>query len=316
METRASYILVGGFVIALAAGILAFALWIGAARKDENTVTYRVEFTGTVSGLQVGSSVFFRGIPVGSVTDLRIEDGGSVIAAIIDVREDTPIKVDTEAMIEQKLITGVSVVQLLGGSPDSPRLDPAPGEKLAVIRARQSTFEELTESAPELIANVTRLVDRASQLLSPQNIASIEGILSDMKVLSRTVAARSDDIGAVIDEGTATMVAVHGAVKEIQALASEIRVVAREQSAQLEPTVNQVQRTARVFSELATSLDGMIKENRRAFHDFSQTGLYELTRFLTEARSLVAALQRMTERMERDPARFLFGDSQRGVQVE
>jgi phospholipid/cholesterol/gamma-HCH transport system substrate-binding protein len=80
--------------------------------------------------------------------------------------------------------------------------------------------------------------------------------------------------------------------------------------------VDQIQKTLKAFQNLASTLDEVVGKNKRALQDFASTGLYELSRFLTEARTLVAALQRLSERMERDPARFLFGDSQRGVNVK
>jgi hypothetical protein len=37
-----------------------------------------------------------------------------------------------------------------------------------------------------------------------------------------------------------------------------------------------------------------------------------MSRFLAEARELVAALTRISDRFETDPARFMFGDSTQG----
>lgn len=56
----------------------------------------------------------------------------------------------------------------------------------------------------------------------------------------------------------------------------------------------------------------MVAENRPSLHDFSSEGLYELSRFLVEARALVASLSRVSDRFESDPARFMFGDSAQG----
>ena len=48
--------------------------------------------------------------------------------------------------------------------------------------------------------------------------------------------------------------------------------------------------------------------------DFSSDGLYELSQFIRESRVLVANLTRLAAQIERDPARFFFGDTQRGFQ--
>ncbi len=316
METRASYMIVGGFVLILVAGALAVALWIGGTRTDQATEFYRISFAGAVTGLRLGSSVLYRGVPVGSVTEIAIDDEDSAIIVTVEVDASTPIKVDTEAVLELQMLTGVANVQLVGGKPESPRLTPAPGEAVAATRAGQSAFEELSESAPELITNLGRLVNRAQLMFSDRNLKSVTGILADVNTLTSTFAEKSDQFGAMIDEANTTMTSLSAAMNEMTLFVRELRRITEEEGDLLGPTVNQVQKTAAEFAKLAKNLDEVVNKNKRALQDFASTGLYELSRFLTEARTLVAALQRLTERVERDPARFLFGDSQRGVQVD
>ena len=66
------------------------------------------------------------------------------------------------------------------------------------------------------------------------------------------------------------------------------------------------------FASVATQLSLLVEENRPALKDFSGEGLYEMSRFMVEARELVAALARISDRFETDPARFMFGDSTQG----
>ena len=44
---------------------------------------------------------------------------------------------------------------------------------------------------------------------------------------------------------------------------------------------------------------------------FSRTGLPEFTKFAREAQQLVYQLEQLTKKMERDPARFFFGNDLR-----
>ena len=66
----------------------------------------------------------------------------------------------------------------------------------------------------------------------------------------------------------------------------------------------------------ANELAEMIAENRPAFRDFSNEGLYELSRFLVESRDLVASLTRISEQLEAEAGRFLFGDAQAGYEAQ
>jgi phospholipid/cholesterol/gamma-HCH transport system substrate-binding protein len=50
--------------------------------------------------------------------------------------------------------------------------------------------------------------------------------------------------------------------------------------------------------------------------DFTQTGLYEYTGLAQDAQRLVDQITRVAEELERDPARFFFGDRTQGVATE
>ena len=73
MEIRASYLLVGAVVLALVAGLAAFSVWLVRADIDRRVEPYQIAFAGSVTGLQQGSQVRYRGVPVGRVTDIRID---------------------------------------------------------------------------------------------------------------------------------------------------------------------------------------------------------------------------------------------------
>jgi phospholipid/cholesterol/gamma-HCH transport system substrate-binding protein len=75
-------------------------------------------------------------------------------------------------------------------------------------------------------------------------------------------------------------------------------------------------KTSKSFSVVADQLDALVKENREPLRDFSSTGLNELTLFLNEARVLVASMTRISNQIERDPARFFFGDRRQGYQPQ
>ncbi len=73
METRASYILVGSFVLGLIAAAFAFVVWLASVQFEDVPKRYLIYFDGSVTGLAVASPVRYRGVPVGSVVDIRID---------------------------------------------------------------------------------------------------------------------------------------------------------------------------------------------------------------------------------------------------
>ena len=72
----------------------------------------------------------------------------------------------------------------------------------------------------------------------------------------------------------------------------------------------------RYYRPTERGYEKMIGENREPLREFSGRGLNELTQFIAESRLLVADLTRLTVQIERDPARFFFGDSQKGFEAK
>ncbi len=60
-------------------------------------------------------------------------------------------------------------------------------------------------------------------------------------------------------------------------------------------------------AELAEDGSRLIQENEDAVNAFTERGLAQFGTFITEARRLVEALGRVTNRLESDPSRFLSG---------
>jgi paraquat-inducible protein B len=83
MSRRANPTLIGAFVVGAIALAVAGALVLGGRQWFARPETYVVFFDGSVAGLSVGSPVQYRGVPVGSVTDIRAVSGATEIAVFI-----------------------------------------------------------------------------------------------------------------------------------------------------------------------------------------------------------------------------------------
>lgn len=342
METKASHVTVGAFVIALIAGFFVFVLWLSKIDVDSNVTTYRIYFTSSVTGLQQGGPVRFRGIPVGRVTDIRIDPANvERVQVTVEIPEDVPIKADAVASLQIQGITGASFVQIGGNTQESPRLRPAEGQRYAVIPSQQSMIDQVFESAPELLDRFLVLADRATQILGPENQESFSRILSDISTVTGTIAERSDDIDGILGDARGTMADLRQAAGDLSALSQNLQVSVRELSdeagatfatirgtsigvdeqvqgigGKLQASLAQLNAAATNFSQVAERMDNLVGDNEQAVSDFANQGLYEFTLFLSEARGLVSTLNRLTTRVERNPAGFLFGDTQRGVEAE
>src|SRR5680860_1880812 len=121
METKANYLMIGGFVLGVLAFAFIFIFWIsnfaGGGKR------YLIVFENSVAGLTSGSSVGFNGIKVGEVQSFALDpDDGRKVQVLISVGEGTPVREDSRASIQSLGLTGGSGLQITPGTPDSPPL--------------------------------------------------------------------------------------------------------------------------------------------------------------------------------------------------
>jgi len=333
METRAGYVLVGAFVLVLFLGGLGLAVWFGDLRLAQDVKDYRIEFDGSVGGLSVGSPVRYRGVPVGSVTGIRIDaDNVEKIRVDLDVDAAVPIKADMYATLESQGLTGVGFIQIQGGSRDAPLLPAATAGQPPKIPSRASRLEKVFQSAPEIAGQLVALTARLQGFLSEENQNAVSDILRNLAVVSATLGRHAEGIEAALLDGTAAASDARAAMSELAPLIGDLRTslatVTEEVSVTLSATRGTVagldseigrlsgklnETTDRIGGTVA-QLEELVAEARPGVRDFSNSGLYELTQFLIEARVLVGSLDRVVRQIDRDPKEFLFG--RRGGEVE
>ncbi len=170
MKTRSQKIRLGIFIV-VSASILAFLIIYFTARQLlQETATYYVEYHNiSVNGMEVGSSVKYLGIKVGTISNIQINprDITSVVVEL-QLQHDTPIKKDSRADIISLGITGLKAIEILGGSNESDVLEPG-----GTIEAGSSITSDITQMA-EVIAAKTDSVIRNVQLFTqPDNLNKI-----------------------------------------------------------------------------------------------------------------------------------------------
>lgn len=219
METRASYILVGGFVLVFFAGIIGAVLWLAGVEIDERLAEYDVFFDGSISGLKEGNAVRYRGVPIGAVKRIDINrDNVEQIQVTIEIQETVPIKEDAVASLEYQGITGVAFIQLSGGTNQAPVLTAKPDQDRPVIPSKASQLEQLFKQAPELLERFIGLVDRAGLILSDENIRSVTGVLGNVDSFTGALTESSADIQDILSESAGTLTQLRTTMSEAETL--------------------------------------------------------------------------------------------------
>lgn len=331
METRASYLLVGVFALVAMLAFAAAVIWMAGTNLRDDAMRYDIFFKGSVSGLKEGNAVRYRGIPVGVVTRMEINpENVEQVRVTIEIPKKTPVKEDTVAALEYQGITGVGYIELSGGTHRAPLLTAKEGQDRPVIPSKPSQLQELFDTAPELVTRITAVVDRVAILLSPANQENIARSLDNMRVFTGMLAERSADFGTAVNSVTDAMNHTRTAAREVETALREIGGLAKSLHSlsktldkdfagvgpEAKETLAEVRKTAVEFKRAAVVLADLVARNREPVDTFAASGLYELTQLLAETRVLVNALTRISAQFERDPAQFLFGKTQPGLEVK
>ena len=116
-----------------------------------------------------------------AVTDLQFDpsDPQRVIVTM-QVQPNLNIREDSVASIDSQGFTGGAFVEITGGTAKSPLLVAKEGQRYPVIRTRQSTFAQLQQSVPEVVAKLSVAASRLNDLLNDNNRRSISHILANL----------------------------------------------------------------------------------------------------------------------------------------
>ena len=274
----------------------------------------------------------YRGLPVGEVVDVSIDAGAQEhVRAVIEVSADTPVRTDTVAELVLSGIAGTVDVLLSGGSPDMPMLTAEEG--LPEIPSRGSALSQVIEGAPELVTSLNRLVAQANVFLSAENQAAFASILQNLNTITAALADGSGDMQLLLNDGAGTMANLRDTSAGLVELTDRLNESADELLSSSDNALDAVADAAGTLGHLldengevigstaasigATSdeIKTLVEDNREAVTEFSNSALIEFTLLVTDTRDLINRLSRLATEVERDPARFLFGDQQQGYEA-
>ncbi|WP_417464280.1 MlaD family protein [Kordiimonas sp.] len=308
METRASHILVGGFVLAFLTGLIAFAIWVAKVDLDAEYRDYDIYFDGTVSGLYKRSVVYYLGIPVGDVRDIRVAaKDSSKVHVIVRLQDEVPVTEGATARLEFQGLTGVAYIELKGGPQGGAKLLPREGQERAVIPSEASPLLEFYESAPNLINEAILAIQQVQKLLSDENLGRVSTILSNADSVSANLADGTKDLDLLVAEARSLMVKVSETAFKLDQLADSGNKLLSEDAALL---MSEAVKAVNAAEATLARIDGLVAANEENITQFVAGSLPEVTRMIADLRRTARSLSRLVTRIERNPGEALFGPNE------
>jgi phospholipid/cholesterol/gamma-HCH transport system substrate-binding protein len=312
METRARHIAVGAFVLALCLGIGLFSIWVAKFQGQVTYVPYYTRFAGSVAQLRVDSTVTFGGIPVGRVQDIRIDAENSELARVdFVVRYGTPIRTDSQVTLELQSIAGGIGMQISRGTSDLQILPPG-----SEVKAGASTMEKLVKQAPDLLAKLQEIADNFNRMLNDENRAALTETLANLRDLSADLKSHTVQIDSLLDSGNTAVKTFADAGTEFRSLAVELRKSSGKMTNDASQAMKSIQQMSTAFNATADQISSILAENREPLKQFTGTTLYEASDLVAQLRQLAASMARISQEIERDPARFFLSDRNKGYQPQ
>ena len=287
MEEKVNFVVVGIFVLVLGTALIGGILWFSSG-KSYRTVydTYQTYMKESVSGLNINAPVRYRGVEVGRVQKINLAPGNiEQVQLTLGIERGTPIKVDTVALLQTHGLTGLTFVELTGGSRDAQDLKAMNGEKFPVIRTGPSLMTRLDTSVTALLGNLNRTSQNINALLDDDNRLAIKNSLKDIATLSRALASHQTEIDASLGN-------------------------AARFTSELPQLANRIQHSTETFDRMTDELSKASASTRATMdstRQFTSETLPEMHQLVLELRDLTGSLRRFSGELEQNPAILLHG---------
>jgi phospholipid/cholesterol/gamma-HCH transport system substrate-binding protein len=289
METKANYVAVGVFVLVCLAGLVIALLWLAGSQYTEEFAYYRTYFSGSVTGLGKGTLVRYNGIQVGNVSALEF-DPNDPKRVIVTLQVDPKLRIhsDSLASIASEGLTGGTYVEIDGGSQSAPVLRQTMFGETPVIRSKRSTLEELEQSAPQVLAKISRIADRLNDVLGDKNREAFAQTLTNLRDVTQTLSRHSSDIDRILGNVATASAGLNTDIGDLHNVLSHAG-----------QTEAKIDRLADSFDRLSGDLDTQVNGAR-------------VDQLLGEARELVRSLTHLSDELEHEPTRLIYGDRRKG----
>jgi len=298
MEAKVNYTVVGLFVLALGAAFFGVFFWLyGGGAQHRHYDKYLTYFDESVSGLSLNSTVRYRGVEVGRVIDIELApDQSGRVRVQMKIDRTTPIKDDTLATLKMQGLTGLSFVELSGGTPTAKALVKKAGEDYPVIKTKFSMLKKLDVSVTNLIENMAQTSENLNELTNAEMRQSMQRMLANLESVTQLLAEQKPALERVLKNAEHTLAATSKSAEEIGKLAKR-----------LNQTAQMVEGMAGDIGQASRSVHGTLNDARQPLRDLSGQTLPELNALAAEMRELASTMKRVGNDLEQNPEMLVFG---------
>ncbi len=289
MDTKINFLKIGLFVIAFVTALLILIFWLGKYGFEKKKFDeYSIYFKESVAGLNIGSSIKYKGFDVGTVSEIKFNPNNSEeIQVDVSIKKDTPIKEDNFAVLGNLGITGLKYIELKGGSNNS-KLLTANENGLRIINSRISDLTTLVDSTTDITNELTIVLSQIKKLLNDENIKIISQILAKTETSMNNVEQFSSYL--VKNE------------KRIDEVLTNISTLSKTGT----KSFDSIDKSANTFKELSNELLVEVKKGSFDMKDMSKESFDRLNTLLNSLDVTLSQTQHLIDSLNQSPSDILF----------
>ncbi|MFU8848795.1 MAG: MlaD family protein [Opitutales bacterium] len=322
--------IIGAFVTAALLLMIGMVMFLGSASLLSKSTRFILFFDQSVNGLNVGSKVKFRGVPVGSVERIMIrvdgQDPASTAIPVIIKIDRTRLANDLGVMNEvfdpismknsidrglvaelslESFITGQLFVELSFASDPSfsPEIHLVEQSEMMEIPTLSSTLDQITDDAAEIIArlstvdlerlqaNVNRVLENTAEVLA--------GI--DSREISRSMVGAADSLTKFVESGelSKTLESAQTTLSEISETTRSFNLERGPLAGKLETWTTSLTTTMEEIQELTSTTSKLMAPDGSL--------RYELENMLRELGRASRSIRILADYLEENPNSILTG---------
>jgi len=326
MSKQANKTVIGIFVVGAIALAVVAVVVLGSGKFFKQTYRGVCYFEGSVGGLSIGAPVVFRGVKIGSVTDVILRSDPPTMTFTIPVYiEIEPDKVtvtgprpkkaaeNLKRLIDRGLRASLETQSFVTGQmqvaldfhPDKPAKFMAGDKKELEIPTIATPMQELTKKVQNL--PIDQIFEKLSSVLDgidkvvkspeiPEAIRSVNLALGDVRKLVNNVDGHVGPIASNLD----------GALKDVRKLVQNADTKVDGLASNLDGAVTGVRGTLKTLDDTLIVAQKAIEKIDDAVREDSPT-IYELNKTLEDVSELARSIRTLSDYLERRPETVIWG---------
>lgn len=247
-----------GLLILVSAGLfIGLVMWLQGLTPGGRRYRIITEFENT-AGMQVGTTVRYRGVPVGRVQG--IEAGANQVEVTLDITQ-TDLRIPRQVRVETNQSgfigeTLVDIVPLTGLSPEQIAQNPtaADCDSSLILCSGDRIPGEIGISYDVLLRSVAELSD---VFTDPDLVQDLQGLLTNASLISGNVVTLTEELTGLTQIVNEEIRPMAGALRETAvsagSAARQIELSTRETAAAASSAARQVELSTREVSNLVLS---------------------------------------------------------------